>query len=163
MKEEFTQLISENEPILLKVCNVYCREVADREDLYQDILIQLWKSFPTFGGQSKVSTWLYKIALNTAITRYRKVKRLPVKEPITEHSIILTNQDNSREENNRFLYAAIEDLNKVEKAIITLYLEEVKYQEIAEIMGISESNVGFKINRIKKKLRDKLKAMNYEY
>jgi len=149
--------------MLLKVCNVYCREAEDREDLYQDILIQLWKSFPKFNHQSKVSTWLYRIALNTAIARYRKVRKLPVQESISECSVESTNSNNQQEENVKYLYEAIESLTKVEKAIITLYLEEVKYREIAEIIGISESNVGFKINRIKKKLRKKLKKEDYEH
>lgn len=157
MEQEFTKLIKENEQILIKICNVYCREAEDREDLYQDILIQLWKSYPKFNHQSKVSTWIYRIALNTAISRYRKVKKLPTQEPIPEHLAIDTDTDKIKNEAVSFLYAAIESLTRVEKAIITLYLEEVKYREIAEIIGISESNVGFKINKIKKKLRKKLK------
>lgn len=157
LEQEFTKLVKENERILLKICNVYCRETEDREDLYQDILIQLWKSYPKFSHQSKITTWLYKIALNTAISRYRKVKKLPIKESLTENSVKPFSPDDTKGESLELLSSAIESLNKVEKAIITLYLEEVKYREIAEIIGISESNVGFKINRIKKKLHEKLK------
>ncbi len=151
-------MVRENEQILIKVCNVYCRETEDREDLYQDILIQLWKSFPKFNHRAKVSTWIYRVALNTAISRYRKVKRLPTKESITEHLVMHhLDSNNTKKEAVSSLHTAIESLTKVEKAIITLYLEELKYQEIAEIIGISVSNVGFKINKIKNKLRDKLK------
>ncbi|MEM9674353.1 MAG: sigma-70 family RNA polymerase sigma factor [Bacteroidota bacterium] len=157
MEQEFIRLIKENERILQKICNLYCREAADQEDLYQDIVIQLWEAFPRFNQQAKVSTWLYRIALNTAITRYRKVKKHPRTEGITDRiSSAVSPVSDSLNETNRQLYAAIESLTKVEKAITLLYMEGAKYQEIAEVIGISESNVGFKLNRIKKKLRTTL-------
>ena len=159
MEQEFTRLIKENERIIQKICNLYCWEAEDREDLYQDIVIQLWESYPRFNRQSTISTWLYRIALNTAISRYRKVQRQPLQENIHGRLVeIPTPTADSRSEEVAQLYAAIESLTKVEKAITLLYMEGTKYQQIAEIIGISESNVGFKINRIKKKLRSKLKT-----
>ena len=154
LEKEFISLIKENERILLKICNVYCKEDGDREDLYQDILIQLWKSFPNFDKRSKITTWLYRIAFNTAVSRYRKEKKAPKKEPISDRLVAnCSNED----ENIRLLYSAIEGLNKIERAITMLYLDGVKYKEIGEILGLSESNVGFKINQVKRKLREKLK------
>ena len=154
LEKEFIGLIKENERIILKVCNLYCRESKDREDLYQDILVQLWKSFPNFSRKSKITTWMYRIALNTAVSRFRKEKKRPAQEQISDR---LVTDSFDEGENESLLYAAIDSLNKVEKAIIMLYLDEMKYKEIGEIMGLSESNVGFKINQIKRKLREKLK------
>lgn len=97
---------------------------------------------------------MYRIALNTAVSRYRKEKKVPIKEAISER---LVSDSSNDDENVRLLYLAIEGLNKIEKAITMLYLDGIKYKEIGEIMGLSESNVGFKINQIKSKLREKLK------
>ena len=154
LEQEFTRIIKENEGIILKICNVYCREVEDRQDLYQDILVQLWKAFPSFNQRSKVSTWMYRIALNTAVSRFRKERKRPTQEQLADH---IPAEASDEAPNVRLLYAAIDGLNKIEKAITMLYMDGVKYKEIGEIMGLSESNVGFKINRIKRKLREQLK------
>ncbi len=146
-------MIKQNERIILKVCNVYCQEQEDRADLYQDILIGLWRSFASFNGKSKISTWIYKVALNTAISRYRKETKIPRNEPLSEELV----SDVPDDENRQLLNEAIEQLNKLEKAIIMLYLDGIKYREIGDIVGLNESNVGFKINKIKGKLREKLK------
>ena len=151
---EFLSLIKNNEKVILKICNIYCRESEDRADLYQDILIQLWNSYPKFNRRSKVTTWMYRIALNTAVSRFRKEKKRPVREQLSDQYV--TDSVN-KNENISLLYLAIESLNKIEKAIITLYMDGIKYKEIGEIMGLSESNIGFKINQIKGKLREKLK------
>ncbi len=154
MEKEFISLVKVNERILIKVCNIYCREEEDRKDLFQDILIQLWKAFPNFGGRSKITTWMYRVAFNTAVSRYRKHKNGLIKEPISEQ--IQSDFNSEDDENVRLLYLAIDTLNKIERAIIILYMDGVKYKDIGEILGLSESNVGFKINRIKGKLREKL-------
>ena len=152
------KFVKEHERLILKVCNIYGQEIEDREDLYQDIIVQLWKSYPKFEKRSKVSTWMYRIALNTAISKFRKVKKLPQLDEINEQTTKVADQKSSENiELVSQLYDAINSLNKVEKAIVLLYLEECRYKEISEIMGISQSNVGFKINRIKQKLREKLK------
>lgn len=158
MEQEFIQLIQAHEALILKVCHVYCREPEDREDLYQDIVIQLWKSFPSFGQRSNVATWLYRVALNTAISRFRKAKKRPKMKAIDEQVLAVPLPDTHEHEGKlQRLHTAMERLNKIDRAIILLYLEKARYQEIAEIIGISESNVGFRINRIKQKLRDTLK------
>lgn len=134
---------------------MYCNDNEDAEDLFQDILFQLWKSWPTFNSESKVSTWMYRIGLNTAITRLRKNKQKPLFQSLTlaQHSIP---NDSSQRLDILFdeeLQNAIASLNKMDKGIVMLYLDEKSYKEIAEIMGLTESNVGVKINRIKEKLR----------
>ena len=154
METEFVEIIKEHEKIILKICNVYCKEKQDREDLYQEILIQLWKSFPSFSGKSKITTWIYRIAFNTAVTRYRKEKRTPERGALNDLQETVEPTEN---DNIERLYFAIGQLNPLEKAITMLYLEGTKYREIGEILGISESNVGFKINQIKTKLRKTLK------
>lgn len=133
---------------------MYCKEEEDRKDLFQDVMIQLWKAFPNFNKKSKITTWIYRVAFNTAVSRYRKHKKIPIKEPISEQLISDSNSEN--DENVRLLYLAIESLNKIEKALAMLYMDGVKYKEIGEILGLSESNVGFKINQIKGTLRKKL-------
>lgn len=134
---------------------MYCDDNEDAEDLFQDILFQLWKSWPTFNSDSRVSTWMYRIGLNTAITRLRKNKRRPLFQSLSlaQHSIP---NDPSQRLDILFdeeLQNAIASLNKMDKGIVMLYLDEKSYKEIAEIMGLTESNVGVKINRIKEKLR----------
>lgn len=134
---------------------MYCDDNEDAEDLFQDILFQLWKSWPTFNSDSRVSTWMYRIGLNTAITRLRKNKRRYLFQSLSlaQHSIP---NDPSQRLDILFdeeLQNAIASLNKMDKGIVMLYLDEKSYKEIAEIMGLTESNVGVKINRIKEKLR----------
>ncbi|TCK85575.1 RNA polymerase sigma factor [Albibacterium bauzanense] len=155
MEEEFLKSINQYQGIIIKVCRMYCDDNEDAEDLFQDILFQLWKSWPTFNSDSKVSTWMYRIGLNTAITRLRKNKQRPLFQSLTlaQHSIP---NDSSQRLDILFdeeLQNAIASLNKMDKGIVMLYLDEKSYKEIAEIMGLTESNVGVKINRIKEKLR----------
>jgi RNA polymerase sigma factor (sigma-70 family) len=154
VKEEFAKLVSENQDIIHKVCNLYCNNAEDKRDLFQDVLYQLWKSYPSFRSESKFTTWMYRVALNTAITRFKKFKKTPKSEEINERIIQVPDlKDDVLEEKLKALYSAINQLSKIERAIIMLHLEENSYQEIAQIMGITETNVGVKINRIKKKLK----------
>jgi RNA polymerase sigma-70 factor (ECF subfamily) len=137
---------------------MYCSDSTDAEDLFQEILLQLWKSWPTFKATSKVSTWIYQVGLNTAITRLRKNSRRPL------HLALLPAQDLIGEATthrldilfDQELQAAINGLDKLDKALVMLYLDEKSYKEIAEILGLSEVNVGVKINRIKRKLKEKI-------
>ena len=138
---------------------MYCTEKDDREDLFQEIVLQLWRSYPSFKGEAKISTWMYRISINTAITSLRKNSRKPVTQALSvEHENIneITEQ-RIDVEYARELQLAINILSKIDKALVMLYLEEKSYKEIAEILGISESNVGVKINRIKKKLQELIK------
>lgn len=128
----------------------------DSQDLFQEIVLQLWRSYPGFKGDSKVSTWMYRVALNTAITRLQKNKRRPDSFRLSADDHRVSTPDDRRIdiEYGHELQRAIDMLNKFDKAIMMLYLDEKTYKEMGEIMGITESNIGVKINRIKIKLKD---------
>ena len=153
---EFLQLLSANQGIIGKVCSIYCNHQEDYEDLFQEITYHAWKGYALFRGEAKFSTWLYRIALNTAISSLRK--RRPAIDFVEVLPDTIFTGTNEIDEQKQQLIAAIKQLNEGERAIITLYLEEMSYQEIAEIIGISENNVGVKINRIKNKLHQILKS-----
>ena len=156
-EKSFVELIEKYQNILHKVCSVYCAVKADREDLFQEIVLQVWRAYPSFKGQSKLSSWLYRVALNTAIARFRKQKRRIQASPLAFEQLNVPNETSHNEviDTQRwYLNEAIKQLNTVERAIMVLYLEEHSYKEISSIMGISETNVGVKINRIKNKLRN---------
>lgn len=159
VEREFIELINKHQRILQKICNIYFIRNPYKEDYYQEILIRLWKSYPGFRNQSAFSTWLYRVALNTAIDIIRKQNLQPVH---TELSKIEYNkpdpEQNIESEKKDKLYQAIGQLCDVEKAIIILYLEDYNYKEIAEIIGISETNTGVRINRIKTQL---IKILNH--
>jgi len=146
-RAEFTHKIEENQGIIHKICNMYCDNADDKKDMMQEITLQLWRSYESFQGQSKFSTWMYRVAFNTAITNFRKSKRHPIMEVLFEEDV----KENSREaqddldEDVRYLYKAIDKLNEIEKAITILYLEEKSYKEIGEIVGINEKNVGVNV------------------
>lgn len=153
MEKEFIELINKHQGILQKICNIYFYRNPYKEDYHQEMLIRLWKSFPGFKNQSAFSTWLYKVALNTAIDIIRKQNLQPKHLELSKIEYnIPDNKNNIESDKKDQLYQAINHLSDVEKAIIILYLEDYNYKEIAEIIGISESNTGVKINRIKCKL-----------
>jgi len=153
VEKEFIELIRNHQGILHKICNVYFIRNPYKEDYYQEILIRLWKSYPSFRNQSAFSTWLYRVALNTAIDLIRKENLQPVHTELSKIENNIPDQEHYIEsEKKETLYQAISHLSDVEKAIIILYLEDYSYKEIAEIIGISESNTGVKINRIKSQL-----------
>ncbi|MEO7978679.1 sigma-70 family RNA polymerase sigma factor [Flavobacterium sp.] len=156
MEKEFLGLIHENQKIIFKICKLYRDSREDQEDLFQEIVYQLWKSYAGFKGESKVSSWIYRIALNTAIATYRKSK-IPIDyyEEFPEH--IHPSNEKTISENEERLFWALRKLNDSEKAVISLYLEDFNYKEIAEITGLSDSNVGVRLNRIKNKLKQILK------
>jgi RNA polymerase sigma factor (sigma-70 family) len=160
-EKEFKRQIEAHELLLLKICRIYAYTDANRQDLFQEIVIRLWKAYPNFKGHSKLSTWLYRVAINTAISGLRKKKNFiqhyepaampePANAPPEEHD---------EEERLKQLYHAIEQLNAVEKAIVMLYMEDRSYEEMEEIIGLSQGNLRVKMNRIKEKLR--LLTKNY--
>lgn len=154
--QEFVALINEHQKLIHKVCHLYLKDTNDREDLFQEITLQTWKSFNSFKGESKFSTWLYRIALNTAITFYRKeqLKRTTILSEIFPDK---SDEQNLVEEQSQQLHAAINQLSKIEKALVMLYLEDYNYNEISEILGITANNVAVKMNRIKVKLKEETK------
>lgn len=133
---------------------MYCNSREDKEDLFQDIVLQLWRAFGSFNGDSKVSTWIYRVALNNAITRLRKETRREKFAELDDSALEIAALDN-KEENEQVLqmYEAIKKLSEVERAITLLYMDDYSYREIAEVMGLSESNVGFNLNKIRTKLK----------
>lgn len=153
LKEPFLLLITQHQGLIFKVCNMYCNTKEDREDLFQDIVFQLWRSYPSFQKTSKLTTWMYRIALNTAISRVRKeTKREKFAELGTE-AFKVPSLEGEVDENLLLMYQGIRQLSQVDQALTLLYLDDCSYKEIAEIMGLSESNVGFKLNKIKTRLR----------
>ena len=156
-KDKFIQVIKENEGVIFKITTLYTDNRDDQKDLYQDVVYQLWKSFDSFRAESKISTWMYRIALNTALTRLKKSKRLGNAVPIDKVVMQQTeNYDPEFEEKLKLLYAQIKQLNVLEKGLILLLLEGKKYDEIAEITGLTPSNVGTRISRIKQKMKQQL-------
>jgi RNA polymerase sigma factor (sigma-70 family) len=154
---KFTSVIKENKNLIFKICYSYCSNPENRRDLQQEILLQLWKSFSKFDGRVKISTWIYRIALNTAISFYRNdYKHIANKATIDLSVISLPdfNDGIELEENIEMLYKFIENLKDLDKALILLYLDDYKYQDIAKLIGITETNVATKINRIKKILKE---------
>lgn len=156
-KSRFTKIIKENEGLIYKVTTLYTNSVQDRKDLYQEIVYQLWKSFDSFNEQAKLSTWMYRVALNTAIFNLKQTK----KRIQTTFIDFRTEQpseeiDKTEEERISLLYEHIQMLNLLEKGIILLYLEGKSHEEIASIVGISISNVGTKISRIREKIKSQI-------
>lgn len=149
-EKQFIQLLTANQGIIGKVCSIYCNYKEDYEDLFQEITYQAYKGFASFRGEAKFSTWLYRIALNTAMSSFRKKRpQLDFVDNLPDDLIDTTKPNN--DEQQQLMYA-IKQLNETDRALITLYLDELSYAEIAAIIGISENNVGVKINRIKNKL-----------
>lgn len=161
-QQKFATLMQTHQKLIYKVCHLYTDRPEDVEDLFQEILLNLWRAYPKFSGQSKFSTWLYRIALNTAITQLRKAKRQQQYEVPLILEQLQVETAVKQEDQLRTLYNAIRQLNKVEKAVVFLYLEDRSYQEIGEILGISESNVGAKLTRIRHKLRTLTKEQSNE-
>ena len=154
MKEHFIKSINKHQNIIYKVCKLYRNSPEDQEDLFQEIVYQLWKSYPKFKGESKISTWIYRIAFNTAIVTFRK-KKISVTNYENIPEKFHPTLENSYSEREERIFKLLRELNSVEKSIITLYLEDYSYKEIASIIGISENNVNVKLNRIKNKLKSK--------
>ena len=159
MKEDFLRNITQNQGIIHKVARIYCDDEDDRKDLFQEILIQLWKSYDKFREQSKFSTWMYRVAINTAITNFKRDKKSR-KSEIGKDLYQLADEpyDEEKEEHLKLLYEAINQLTGIEKSITLLYLEDKPYEEISEITGISQNYVRVKMNRIKKKLESYVKS-----
>lgn len=162
--ERFIAMLKANKGILLKVIRAYCKNKADWKDLEQEIIIQLWNSFERYDNQYKVSTWMYKIALNVAISHYRKTRREQGHLSLDDAVFTVVEDDANETQNERrhLLYDFIGTLDELNKALIILHLENHNHKEISDILGISESNVGTKINRIKNKFKATIQAL-YEH
>ena len=152
-RKEFSLLIEKHQAIIHKVAMIYAQGPADREDLFQEICLQLWHAYPNFRGDAKFSTWMFRVALNTAISKVRQNKNRPEYESLQEYDgLAIENPDEARQ--LKLLYKAISQLNRIDKAMILLWLEEKSYSEIAEMLGTSKANVSVKLVRIKRKLEE---------
>lgn len=160
VNDQFIALIQQHKRILFKICNSYCRDRSDREDLAQEIVYQLWRSFATYNANFKFSTWMYRVALNVAISFYRKDRRQKNVHVLSETLIEIENeQEDDLEENIQRLQGFILELKELDRALILLYLEDKSYGEISEILGITVTNVATKLSRIKELLKLKFKSL----
>jgi RNA polymerase sigma-70 factor, ECF subfamily len=154
-EKSFVKLVNENQGLIHKVCILYETDKELRNDLFQEIVLQLWKSFPTFRGEAKITTWMYRIALNTAISGLRKLGRKIKTEELDEfHFNISDHAEDHFEEDFQKLQWAIRQLTEIERAMIMMALDEVPYDEIAENIGITQNNVRVRMNRIREKIRN---------
>lgn len=163
-EEQFLSQLHTHAGIIHRICKSYFSSEELRKDVYQEIVYQLWKSYSTFKGLSKFSTWMYRIALNTAITYHRKAKRQPDEQRLTDQmEHIPANSSDDLEAQVEKLYAAINTLTDIEKAIVLLYLDEHSYEEIAAVTGMTSKNVSVRLVRIKKKLEKYFNQKQIDY
>lgn len=157
-EEKFAKIIEEHQSRLRHLCRVYTNRVQDEKDLFQEILIQIWNSLPSFKGDAEISTWMYRIGVNTAISFIRKKNTRQgyyssyQKEQANEGADYFEHEYHKLDERTHKLYSAIDKLNVSEKAIITMYLDDFSYREIGFVTDMTENHVGVKLSRIKKKL-----------
>ncbi len=155
LEHKFVTELQDNQNIVHKVCTLYTNDRDSHNDLFQEITIQLWKAYPKFRGEAKFSTWMYRVALNTAITLYRKNKKRI--DTYDYESVIFKikadEYDETEELQLKLMYKAVKQLGDVDKALVFLYLEDKNYTEISETLGITEVNARVKMNRIKTKLK----------
>jgi RNA polymerase sigma-70 factor (ECF subfamily) len=153
----FETLLREHQRIVLKVVSVYARDPEDRRDLTQEICVQLWRSFPSFDEKrARFSTWMYRVALNVAISQMRRSRQEDALDPQQLETLAGAEGIAEQDERIEALYGFIKQLDRLNRALILLYLEDRSYDEIAEILGISQTNVATKISRIKQKLRNQM-------
>lgn len=156
-QEQFVQLIQQHEGLIYKVARLYAHTLEDRKDLYQEIVYQLWKSFDSFQGRSKLSTWMYRVALNTAIGFLNRQNRRVGQTQLPDEVFMKMDESHPElEERVQVLYQHIKQLNIVDKGLILLFLEGKSYEEMADITGFSLTNVGTRLGRIKNRLKTKI-------
>ncbi|SDJ38343.1 RNA polymerase sigma factor [Chryseobacterium jejuense] len=157
-EKTFVEFFKPNQKLIHKICRIYTDNAEDHDDLFQEITIQLWKSFPGFKGEAKFSTWMYRVALNTAITLFRKPQKQKAQTVDIDVSTLKIEYEAYEDEEHKLqkMYKAIYELSDVEKALIMMYLEDKPYKEIGEILGITEGNARVKMNRAKNNLKTKI-------
>jgi len=160
-EKEFLKLVEQHKGIIVRICSIYARIPAEREDLFQEIIVQLWKAWPGFKGLSKFSTWLYRIALNTSISGLRKKKTDLVYMDHAEVPDKVLEEDKDRQEQLGAMYKAIRLLPEIDRAVVMLYLEDHSYEEMEEILGISQGTLRVKMTRAKEKLKRTVQTAEY--
>lgn len=153
IEKEFLSMIANQKRIIYKICYMFANNHDDMNDLSQEVVLNLWKSFPIYKAKGKPSTWVYRIAMNTCITFLRRTKVRPKYITLTSNINNMTEENDVRSEQIKELYTLINQLGKLERALILLWLEDLNYQEIADILGISKNNVAIKLHRTKEKLK----------
>ncbi len=152
---EFHRFLNDHIGIIRRICKVYSNDADEYQDYFQEVVLQLWKAYGSFRGDAQASTWVYRVALNVCLSLLKREKRRVSAvslQPKHWSNLAVEATDTAEEEQLKQLYAAIRQLSEIDRALILLYLEGKKYEEIADILGISLSNVGVKVNRIKKQL-----------
>ena len=157
-KQIFIQILNKNRGIIRSLCKIYFGSYEDQKDAFQDIILQLWRSFDTFRGESEISTWIYRVSLNTIFTKIKKEKKSVTTEPLGLHHQDISNA--KADDNFELLLIILQSLKDIDKAIVVLHLEGYQNKEIAEILSISPTNVGTRFNRVKSQLKMKF---NNEY
>lgn len=160
-RQNFIRIINGNQGIIKSLCKAYYSRYEDQKDAYQDIILQLWKSFDTFRGESEMSTWIYRVSLNTLLAKVRNERNKIITEPLSIPDTIkpIAMADDDRE----LLSIVIQCLKDVDKAIIILYLEGYKNKEISQILDLTPTNVSTRLNRVKTELKAKFKNYGYEF
>jgi len=159
-QEDFLKIISDYQGIIHKVNLIYFKTTADKDDNFQEILLQLWRSFPSLKDKTKIGSWIYAVAINTSISKIRKDSRLIFTDSMPDTESMEDDTDNFESDiNHQKLAEALHKLNEIDRSIMLLYLEDLDYNQIAEIIGITSTNVGVRINRSKKQLK---KYLNYK-
>ncbi len=153
LEKEFLEMFAAQKRTIYKVCYIYANDQDNLNDLFQETVLNLWKSFPRYRGDSNITTWVYRIAMNTCITFLRRSSTRPQTIPMTTNMASMMADDDETAGMLQELYKLINQLGKLERALILLWLEERSYQEIADILGISKNNVAVKLNRVKEKLK----------
>lgn len=162
-KQIFDDWLSQHKGILFKIILAYAFNPHDQEDLFQEISLQVWKSIPDFRNESKPSTWIYRVALYTATVWVRKEKKQPSTQPMTGVERTLTVTNHPRDERSEWLYQQIGQLEPIDRSVCLLLLDGFSYKEMAEMLGISESNVGVKVHRIKQHLIQESKEVEHGF
>ncbi|MEH7890071.1 sigma-70 family RNA polymerase sigma factor [Elizabethkingia meningoseptica] len=153
-EQDFSKLVKENQGLIIKVARMYTNTPDDQQDLFQEIVLQLWRSYDTFKGNSKISTWMYRVALNTAITLFRKTTRTIKTDELADFHQPIDDENDENQQQIALLYKVIKMLGDIDRAIVMMYLDDVPYKDIAENIGITEVNARVKMNRLKKTLKD---------
>lgn len=162
-EKEFIELITNHQRIIYKVCNLYAQSHTDKEDLFQEITLNAWKGIRNFKGDSLFTTWLYRVALNTALTFKRKENRQRKVENAVDSLAFSHDQQPEADEQLAAMHKAINALSDIDKALITLYLDDYNYNEMGNVLGITANNVAVKMNRLKKKLKEESEKYLYNH
>lgn len=156
-QKEFLKILSAYQRIIHKVNQIYFKSRIDKEDNFQEVVYQLWRSFESLQDIEKPASWIYAVAINTSISKIRKDSRLEFRDSVPDVEIVDPNKQQEQNENGQRLLNALYKLNEIDKSIMLLYMEDYNYQEIAEIIGMSSSNIGVKIHRLKNQIQKQLK------